>query len=49
MPDRPSPRTVGALSAGLLLGVVAGALAGLLRAPKPEAEPAHPAEPQGRP
>jgi hypothetical protein len=32
--DRPSPRTVGALSAGLVLGLVAGVLAGLLRAPK---------------
>ena len=34
MPDRPAPRTVGALSAGLVLGVLAGVLAGLLRAPK---------------
>jgi hypothetical protein len=39
VPDRPSPRTVGALSAGLLLGMAAGAVAGLLRAPKPAAGP----------
>ena len=32
--ERPTPRRVGGLSLGLLLGVAAGWLAGLLRAPK---------------
>ena len=37
MLDRPSSRTVGALAAGLVLGLLGGVLAGLLRAPKSDA------------
>ena len=34
MPERPSKRVVGGLSLGLLLGVLGGWVAGLLRAPR---------------
>jgi hypothetical protein len=34
VPERPSGRLVGGLSAGLLLGMLGGWLAGLLRAPR---------------
>ena len=37
MPERPSGRVVGSLALGLLLGVVGGWIAGLLRAPKADA------------
>ena len=36
MTERPSGRVVGSLALGLLLGMVGGWLAGLLRAPRPE-------------
>ncbi len=39
MPQRPSARAVGGLSVGLLLGLLGGWLAGLLRAPGPAARP----------
>ena len=34
VPVRPSSRTTGTLAAGLLLGMLLGGMAGLLRAPK---------------
>jgi gas vesicle protein len=34
VPERPSGRAVGGLSLGLLLGVIGGWVAGLLRAPR---------------
>lgn len=37
MPERPSVRAVGGLSLGLVLGLIGGWLAGLLRAPAPQA------------
>ncbi|MCW3012864.1 MAG: hypothetical protein JWO90_3268 [Solirubrobacterales bacterium] len=40
MPERPSARALGGLSLGLLLGVVGGWVAGLLRAPRTDRRPA---------
>ena len=35
MPERPTGRVAGSLALGLLLGIVGGWLAGLVRVPKP--------------